>query len=225
MGASRFVVALWVAGCSNWPLHGNLPQDDATLLPVGDDPRDLYDIEWVAAEELPDNDTPVGLEHHGVTFQAARHYTGQLDGAGWWDDAQSVVLDGGCGSSWDRSPLGAGDYTGDVDYVVVDVEAPGTLCGRLLVDPADYGWDLLLQPLDSCDVPSELVMGDDGQALGLGLGGPVGEWRAEVEAGPYAILAAAYYPNDAEAVVSYELGVALIEGSSPPCPLLPSEGT
>ena len=226
MAASRSVVALAIAGCANWPLHGNLPEDPANLLPVGEDPRGLYELQWVHAEEASDNDSPVGLEHHEVTLDTARHYTGRLDGAGWWDDAEPAVLDGGCGSTWDRSPLGTGDYIGDVDFTIVNVAAAGTLCGRLLLDPPDYGWDLLLHPVDSCDVPSEFVV-SGGEPVGLGLGGAVGDWSAPVQPGPYALLVAAYYPNDDAAEVDYELGVALVEAADGAalCPLLPSEGT
>jgi len=222
------VLLLAAIGCSNWPLHGNLPQENGRLLPVGEDPRALYDLAWVSVDEMVDSDTTIGLAHHEVDQQTARHYSGRLAGTGWWDDADSVVLDAGCGSSWARSPLQDGDYLGDVDYFIVDLTEAGTLCGRLTVDAPDYGWDLLLHPLDLCDVPSERVVDAQGGILGLGLGGPIGEWSVPVQPGAYAVLLAGYYPNDDEAQLNYDLGLALIatpdgEGVSP-CPLLPTEG-
>jgi len=227
------------SGCSSWPLHSNLDPVDVELVDANVDPRTLFDLSWQFAGEVEPNEQPgppVGTAYVG----SARLIEGQLSGIGWANGAQPVVLEGsGCGSEGTRSPVAdSGDYIGDVDVINISILEAGELCARLLIDEEsvsdERGWDLLLFPLDPCDVPEPPVLeaappdGEPPAPIGFSHGGGEIDWSHTVRTGEaFSVLVAGFTPNQLDAIVPYQLGLSVI--SSPPdgrevlCPLLPSE--
>lgn len=214
--------------CSEWPRYNHLPAE-GDLYPATQDPRTLFDVQWSAATEADPNDSPLDVVDATLAMGQGTQITGQITGTGWYDDATAAPIEHpDCsGSVGTRSPLGTGDYIGDVDFFAFEVTEPGLLCARLLTDPPTFGWDLVLFPVDSCNIPGAPISAD-GVVLGVDQGGAEGGWGTPIEApGTYVVMAAAYYPNNLEAVVDYELGVALVhpdpDGGSILCPVLPTE--
>jgi hypothetical protein len=218
------VLTLLAGGCGEWPRYKHLPATEETH-PSTTDPRTLIALTWVSMDESEGNDSPVIAQQTSLPLGTAFAIAGALEGTGWYDLAeQTVISDPECGSATGtRTPLSEGDYIGDVDFYVFEVAEPGLLCARAVLGASTFGWDLLVFPVDACDVPGPAVV-DGSSAVGLDLGGPSGGWGLAVAPGRYALLLAAYSPNDADATLAYDLGVALVpDGDGPLCPLLPVE--
>jgi hypothetical protein len=217
--------ALATPGCAGWPRHANLPVQDENLVLAGTDPRTLFNPTWTDVAEAEDNDVPALAQRASLQLSVGTVWTGRLDGTGWWDDAVPEPIEGeDCGSTGVRSPM-PGDYIGDVDFYAFTVAEAGQLCARALAGDETFGWDMALFPIDECGVPGPAIAAGDAP-LGVDLGGSTG-WGTVVEPGDYAVLFAAYFPNDLEATLDYQLGVALVNPTeaegAPLCPLLPSE--
>lgn len=223
-------------GCADWPRFGNLPSE--SLQPAGTDPRELFDLSWQDFDEVEPNDSPVeAFSFTATEEERALNVTGTLTGIGWDNNKEQVVVDNpSCSSSTGvRSPLESGDYTHDVDFFVVTIGNPATLCARLAVDETGvsddepFGWDLLLYPLDECLIPGDPVRFDADTVLGLTGGGAVGGWGSAVGAGTYGVMVAGYAPYGPEVEIPYQLGVSLVpnepDGSAGLCPLLSGEAT
>lgn len=226
--------ALLLAGCG-WPRYSNLP-DDSDVFDAADDPRGLVDATWtemnesaLLAAEGADNGDPRNVTPTSLDALEGLQVAGSLRGIGWNStfDAPTLQADGCDDAS--RSPGGDGDWSGDVDFVVVDVgEATNaTLCAHVVMDDPDLGWDLLLYPLDACGLPrAPLTDPNGGGLLGLLSQGATGGWRAPVESGQrYGVLLAGYDAAEPVAEYDYHLGVALVTGAEGRelCPLLPVE--
>lgn len=223
------VVALIVCGgCAEWPRLANVPEATDPV-PAGADPGDLVDLTWtVQSEGAVDNDQPnaSGLSAQPIVRGAGVVFEGSLDGVGWADALVPLPLsDNNCpGTVGTRSPLAAGDYSGDVDFLVIRVTEGGTLCAAAEVDADSVGWDLAPQSLDPCGTPLGVLL-DDGEPVGVDLGGQAGGWALNVGPGTYGLGFAGYAPNDESLVLAYRVAVAMVrpasDGSEGVCPTHP----
>lgn len=221
-----------VTGCAEWPRFDHLP-DEAGSHAIDTPPGALVSVEWVDLDEPvpdpgdhPDGDAlPLALLGPGGGVRVQ----GTLEGLGWSDVSRPRrIWNLDCADSEGyRSPLGSGDYLGDVDPLLVEVTAEGTLCAAVEFDRSDIGWDLVVFPLDACSIPGAPLEGADGGILGFGLGGARGGFGEVVKAGRYAVQLAAYDPYEPETALSYLLGVSVVpkaaDGRPSLCPLLSSE--
>lgn len=222
-------------------MHANLEDPDPDLVDAAVDPRSLFELEWgfSGEGEAEGNEQP-GAPTGAAYVSTARLIEGTLEGIGWANGGEPRLIEGPeCGSTGTRSPaLDSGDYIGDVDVFNITMLEDGHFCARLMIDEEsaieERGWDMLLFPLDACDVPLSPVTeqtgvgGEPPAPLGFSFGGSTIDWSHPVRTGEsYAVLVAGFVPNDPDVVIPYQLGLSLI--ASPPderevlCPLLPSE--
>ncbi len=102
-----------------------------------------------------------------------------------------------------------GDYTGDVDVQVLQLAEEGTLCVNMATD-SDVIFDVLLFPLDGCDLPGQPLNAASGYPLGIDSQNGTGHWEQELSPGTYAVQAAAWRPDDEARLVPYEITLALM---------------
>ncbi len=231
----RVAVAIpWVmlAGCSEWPRLAHLP-DAGDPVDAAIASSDLVEVTWtVQSEGAVDNDQPVGA---GVTPLPLGHgagliLEGTLDGVGWADAlVPEVLTDPDCGADeGTRSPLAQGDYLGDVDFYLLEIPQDGTLCVRARTDQDSVGWDLVPQPVNACGIPLGPLLDDDGEPVGVNLGGASAGYAVNVAPGRYVLGFAGYAPNDPDLVVDYALAVSIVQplrdGSPGVCPNPPEGG-
>lgn len=231
--AALLAGSVLLAGCG-WPRYSNLP-DDTDVIDAADDPRSTVPVDFETRTEASlapsgaDNADPRNVETVSLAPLAGVEVTGDLRGIGWNETFEAPVLEGeGCTSS-SHATGRAGDWAGDVDFVVIEVTESGVLCADAAFDQAELGWDLLLYPLDptNCDLPEPPLSGPEGEPLGFGLGGPAAGWKTRIEPGLYGVLLAGYASPDPLATYPYALGVSVV----PPgdgrelCPRLPSQGS
>jgi hypothetical protein len=203
---------------------------------ASDDPRALVEVTWTEVaegellmEEGADNGDPRNVTPSVLGRLDGVQVQGVLRGIGWNGsfDPPSLTADG-CDDS-DRSPGLDGDWSGDVDFLVVDIgEAEGALlCTHVILEDPDLGWDLLLYPLDACGLPLPPVRDPAGEVpLGFQRRGGAGGWKIPVEQGArYAVLLAGYDAAEPVAEYGYHLGAAVIPGAGGAelCPMLPIE--
>jgi hypothetical protein len=195
--------------CSSWPRYAHLP-DEGGL--VG--PNQLEGLAWSElGQEVESNDWPndPGISPTELAIGDALTLSGVLDGTGYAGGAPEERFELGCANAPARRyPLVDGEYTGDVDAVVVVAAAPGVLCATVQLD-VDVAFDMLLLPLDDCDLPGQPVSTADG-VLGQDRGGGGASWASELESGSYAVQLAAWDPSDPGRAVPWELAIALTEG-------------
>lgn len=217
------IPAVLAMGCEAWPRHAHLP-DPGPTLEANVDPRDLVPTTW--DDRVEDGvDQPPGASLGTLEPGTGWLIRGQLDGAGWDDLAEPELIEGPeCGSSATRAPID-GDYRADVDAWALDLSEPGRLCVEAQVGDTSTGIDLLIAPLDACDVPvGWLIDPDDGAPLGLADTGPAPGWWVDVTgAGRLSILIAGYAPN-LTTPLPYRLAISLRPASDPLCGTPPSEG-
>jgi len=214
------LAALLVAtGCAEWPRYNHLDDSDTDLVDGSTDPHDLFQMTWNTVAEAEDPaiyDIPTdGATQNGeLPIDVGYDITGVLEKTGWYDAGvpRDIEADSCPGVVGHRvTGTQTGDYVGDVDFFVGDVQEAGQLCARVTTDAPNDGWDLLLFPLDAdCNVPGPVV-GDPPLGEDLGGAGPAG-WSTEVEPGKYAILLSAFFPNDdaPTAIVNYDLQISLV---------------
>lgn len=220
----RAACALWccLTACAEWPRANHLPPA-VEAVPAGTDPRDAVVVSWTSREEVEPRSQPTGPADLGFGPGEGVIVTGALDGIGWNDEAvPELIVGADCGSEATRA-LVPGDYVGDADIVVVSLPARARLCLGLRAASESEGLDAVAWSLDACGVPVEAVSAD--APLGLTGSGPLVEWSAEVDAGVYAVLVAAYYPNDDGRSVPYRLAVSAqpVTEVCPPFPVESSE--
>lgn len=214
------MATLW-AGCAEWPRASHLPRA-GDILPPGVDPGRLFDVAYGALDATEPDDRP-GLPGAAVTSLGLGEgvvVTGELAGIGFNQDAQDAgVSVDGCGTGAGRSPV-AGDYTGDVDHVVVTVDA-GTLCAQVDLSAAtDVAFDALLVPLDACGLPGAPVEAR-GSMLGLDAVGGSTSWHHFTAGGSFAVQVAGWNPGDEARFVGWTLDLSLVEskpGDDALCP-------
>ncbi len=208
-----------VVGCAGWPLWSAMPEDSA-LVPVGEPPPGGA-VDWVEQASSEPDGWPSEVATHQLPEGTGLLFRGALEGAGW-DPAAAPATVAGCEGDRRRNAAASGDYTADTDMIVVDVAAAGPLCAAVSVGGSAYGWDLLVFPVDDCDAPEDALV-VDGAVIGADLGGEAGGWQVDVAPGRYAVLLAAYAPDDPSVVIDWAIGVSAPAAGSA-CPALP-EGT
>jgi hypothetical protein len=222
---SSLLALLTIAACDNWPLSQNLSGQDPGN-PSEVDPGTLIVPDWQQAaldEAFEPTPWPVDTKTSWL-------FDDHLEGVGWNLHGDAFGVNGeSCGSLGYFAPPGVdGAYTGDVDLITLDVDVAGWLC--LSADTrgdTDIGWDILLFPVDACDVPGNPIEAD-GTLVGLGREGPV-DLLVPVSGGRRYVLMVAGFRDLADAdgnselVVPYRVGVTLFGGETAPyaCPLLP----
>jgi len=224
--------AVALSGCP-WPRYSDLPSD-SDVIPASEDPRRTVDVTWDERTEEDlvgdggDNADPRVVTPVALTSMQGLAITGTLRGIGWNQTFEAPPLEGeGCDTRT-RDPGQEGDWAGDVDFAVIDVDEAGmVLCADVGFAEAELGWDLLVYPLDAdnCDLPEPPLSGPDGGVLGLGRAGATGGWKLPVEEGRrYGVLLAGYSAPEPVAEYGYELGLSLVpadERGTELCPRLP----
>ncbi len=217
-------IALLASGCSQWPRASNLPAT-GDVLPSTVDVATLFDVTWADAVLYEPDPIPggEGVQRLALKVNDGLHFEGELAGIGFDLDAvPTLPSKDGCGSGNGRSPVD-GDYVADVDNVVLDLER-GTFCASVVLSAADdVAFDLLLFPLDGCDLPQAPV---DNGGEPLGLNGYEGQmdWHKRLEAGAWDVQLAGWNPIDATRFVSYHLWLSVVDsapGDGALCPLPP----
>lgn len=225
-----------LAGCDSWPRYNHLDEPEVI---ENQDPRASVLVSWtpdasaaavdeddLLAEDAPQNNgNPANVTALDALAPGQGHrVAGTLEGVGWNGSYTPDTLVGGeCGTATVQLDE-AGYWAGDIDFFVVEAPA-GTLCARALMD-VPVGFDLLVMPLDECGLPLEPLRGGSGLA-GQGLGGSADGMQVTLpEGGTFAVLFAGYDAEDPNGIVTYELGISLVDGASGPalCPYLPAEG-
>ena len=214
-------------GCDGWPRHAHLPQDTAdAVLPGSVLPNEVtwLDGGTVVAPTLapgPVGELPLGV---GLTWEHDLVGSGHLVGEPLPQDP-----DTGCGLTSDHPPEERGAYRGQTDWIGLAPGEVGTLCATVSFEDPSVGADLLVYDLSSCGVPQGPWRDPDSDAV-LGLDGEDSRtaWRLPVVAGaPLGIAVTAAAPDDAEAIVTYRLAVALVpralDGLDGECPLPPAD--
>jgi hypothetical protein len=203
-----------IAACAEWPRAQHLGNGGRPL-PSTVDPATLFDVAWsdLVAVEPDDLAGLPGAAEGALALGAGLVVTGELAGIGYdlsaVSDAPSAP---GCGTASPRSPV-EGDYTGDVDHVVVDADE-GTLCVHVALDAAtDVAFDALLRRLDDCGLPGPAVEAR-GEVLGMdGVGGSA-DWHHFASAGRYAIQLAGWDPADDGRFVPWTMHVSLVDSKA-----------
>lgn len=243
---------LVASGCQGWPTFANKP-DLSGQQPVGTDLSTLLDIDWFTIDDIEPADdeaeTTVGARTLEASFdegaERAWIISGALTGTGWGEAIPKVKV--GCDGSDElpRSPVipmksggtdpELGDYTGDVDPLIITVPDDATLCMAFEADDAAvvaaserFGWDLLTYPVNSCGAPTDAPKLDaEEKMIGVGGGGATGAWRITVPAdGAQGMLFSGYYPSDATLEIPYRVAYSVLrngpDGSPSVCPPFPS---
>lgn len=237
--SSLFAICL-LAACGPWPRYADL-DDDPDIIDPSVDPRSLVEIDWeqVEGDELlvragANSSNPTNIVPRELGALQGVQVTSSLRGIGWDSSFEPLVMQATCGGEpveVPRDPGREGDWTGDVDFVRVDISAdsePVSLCARALIGgdhPDQIGFDLLLYPLDDCGLPAEPTLLTE-EPLGADRAGPVGEWRTPVAPGAsYGVLIAGFTAPDALQTEPYTLGLSLVPQADGEvlCPYLPAE--
>ena len=223
------LLPLALCGCSEWPRSANWPAANAGAAPIGDDPPE-FGWTLVPAQGSVD-DEPGSVAGEALQPGHGTRLSGAFAGTGW--DETAVVdfttgdsaADSGpsCHGTTDFPPVAPGNWTGDVDWRVITVSDPATLCSDLRVHDLAVAVDVLLYMLDSCGTPFAAVLDGD-NPLGWRVEGPENAWSVPIEPAPansrIAVVAAAWTP-EAPDDAAYEWGLALVAAGDE-CPDLPS---
>lgn len=229
----RLLLLLVVPGCAEWPRFDHLPAGaDDTARPVSERGEDEVEVIWteVALAAEGANDDPRGLPAETLVTGRGNWVASQLDGAGWDELAEPVRAEE-CGHVSAFPPLDLGDYLGDVDWRVLNLQGTGTLCASLVAEGDDVRVDVLLYSLDECGLPVAVARYGSGEVVGFGAEGPSTTWAwPVVESGSrVAVVAAAFEPDDPQRRVPYRWAQVLLPapeagaGAPVECPTPPEE--
>ena len=181
-------LAFLSAGCSGWPRHSHMPSGESDAISTDDDPAKAIQIDWIeSSEESEPNNQP------GRPMAMALGEGMEIEG---------VPLA--------FPPDSPGDYSSDVDWVVVETLDAATLCASVKIEDKDLSFDLTLYVLDDCGEPTEIFV-RDGEPIGVERTG--GRWSgavtvpANIQVG---IALASYSPNNADAEVPWQMVTALV---------------
>ncbi len=217
-----------IVACAGWPRWSHVEPVEATAATV--DRASLIDVSWQEiAVEGDDGDVVTDPGVPAATLASGQGVVvlGALDGAGF-DAALTPpeVAANACEpSARVRAPY-PGDYTGDVDHVVVTLVDDATLCVDATVDRPEGGVvDLLLFRLDECGLPVALARRPNGDVIGVDSVSDTIAYARSVFAGEsWLIQAAAWEPDDPTASMATELAVSAVPtlpADAVPCPLPP----
>ena len=115
-----------------------------------------------------------------------------------------------CGDPLAFPPDGPGDYTGDVDWLAVEVQDAATLCATVDLDDQELSFDLTVYVLDTCNSPVEVFVDADGP---IGVERTGGHWSSQVvvPAGHrVGIALGSYWPDDPQLRTDWTMSVALV---------------
>ncbi len=204
--------------CEGWPALSDLQRDDTGgAPPAGVRVVEPPPLSW--SESGPradaDDDTPGVAPLEVLPPGMAFRVSGVLAGTGW--DPAGVAARAWCGgvaSGFPTEPTG--DYLGDVDWRRFEVLEPGALCARIAPAAEDVRVDLVAFDLDACGNAGEPWTDPAGWVVGFAPAGAVNSWATRVVPGQFAVVAAAYHPDDPSLEVAYDWDVvALASGTSP----------
>jgi len=221
--ALSLLLALAPLGCASWPRADHLPAGgDTAALPAGTDPGDTVPVTWQGPTDELENGDPRGLPlPAAVTLSSELGVlvAGQLDGTGWIAGA-TPDRTGSCGTL--GFPLtDQGSYAGDVDWLAVQVDQDGWLCGSVALSRDGLFFDLVPYTLDDCDEPAAPLTDDQDQPLGFDQQGATVTWSAPVQQGDrVGVALAAAWPQDPSGVVAWTVGLSLSPTGR--CPSLPA---
>ena len=200
------------SGCGEWPRYAH-PQESAPSEPASEPPRVL----WAATDgESEPNDWPDEITTGATVLRLGEGValSGALSGVGYAGGAPAERGSGSCEHAPARRyPLSEGEYIGDVDSILIEVEQAGTLCGRVRM-ATPLAFDMLLLPLDDCALPGPAAS-VGAEIVGLDRGGDSASWATPVEAGTYAVQLAGWDPVDPDLEVEWDLEVALVSTLCP----------
>lgn len=221
LGPSAVLAALLVSamGCDGWPRYANKPSTDENALPPDAPPSSGIQVTWSAPTLEEENGSEPGEAVELALLEGIVH-TGELSGMGWDVDA-SVKRVSACDNALAFPPDAPGTYTGDVDWVTVEIVETGVLCLSLLTDAEgsdEIGGsariDAVLYSLDDCNEPTALFV-EDGTSSPIGADLPVGtvEWAIGVEAGTVAAVGiAGFWPDDETLTLPWDAHLSLVPG-------------
>ena len=196
------------AGCSGWPRHAHMPSSESDAISTDDDPAKAIQIDWIESSEESEPNNQPGRPM-AMALGEGMEIEGVLMGLGW---TVGAVPDqwSECGDPLAFPPDSPGDYSSDVDWVVVETLDAATLCASVKIEDKDLSFDLTLYVLDDCGEPTEIFVRDGGP---IGVGRTGGRWSgavtvpANIQVG---IALASYSPNNADAEVPWQLVTALV---------------
>ncbi len=201
-----------LAACDGWPALDGLARDDTGgAPPEGVELTDPPELSW--SESGPRDDetddsalvAPVEILPPGQAFTLA----GKLRGAGW--DPAAVPTRAACAgvpSAFPTEP--SGDYLGDADWRVIEVQASGALCAHLEPSTTEARVDLMAFDLDSCGLPARAWTTRDDLVMGFAPSTAVNDWATLVEPSRFAMVAVAYAPDDTTLEIPYAWTVAAL---------------
>lgn len=201
-----------LAACDGWPALDGLSRDDTGGAPppgvVLTEPPELSWSESGPRDDTVD-DSPlfasVEILPPGMAFRLA----GKLRGAGW--DPAAVPEREACAgvpSAFPTEPVG--DYIGDADWRVFEVQASGALCAHIEPSSAEARVDLIAFDLDSCGLAAEAWTTREDLVMGFAPSTAVNDWATLVEPGRFAMVAVAFAPSDDALEIPYAWTVAAL---------------
>ncbi len=203
-----------LAGCDGWPLYANLPVDEVTR--VASDELVLVggDVTWIELDpplEDGSDDDPRTMSAESIVPSFGNYFPGRLTGSGWDPTQTEVERWEECGDVAQFPPFENGNYIGDTDWRVIDIQEAGTLCSYLRFNQPGAQADVLVYPVNACNLPTSPLLYGTGQPVGYNVAGQVNVWSYPIlEPTRLALVAAAWAPNDATSSWVYNWGVAVL---------------
>lgn len=207
-------VLLLIVGCEGWPVYAHLPEDTVERVEVGAVGPGEDTVTWIhldAPLEDGSDDDPRGLAAEDLAIATGNYVAGRITGSGWDPTQTEVERWEECGDVAQFPPFDNGNYLGDADWRVIDVQAAGTLCSFLKFTQPGPQADVLVYPVNSCNLPTQPLVYGTGEPVGYNVAGQVNTWSYPLLAPTrLALVAAAWAPNDPTAEWNYNWGIALL---------------
>lgn len=210
------LLPLWtlLAGCEGWPRYANLPGLDPDLLPAGTVIETGPQVTWTLLPSPPEDgsdDDPRSMSAEGLGMDRGNYFPARLTGSGWdpadtgaerWED---------CGDVAEFPPYDNGNYMGDWDWRVVDVQSAGVFCSWFRFNQPGGQADVLVYEVNACNLPTTPFVYGNGDPVGYNVAGQLNTWSYPIlEPRRIALVAAAWAPNDTATSWVYNWGISLL---------------
>lgn len=210
---------LFAMGCSGWPLYANLPVDTAVRVEAGSVVTEEDPVAWTelsAPLEDGSDDDPRLMTAETLSVWSGNWFVGRLNGSGWDPTATQVRWEQ-CEDTSEFPPYENGDYIGDTDWRVIDVQEPGVLCSWFRFNQPGGQADVLVYQVNECNLPTTPLKYGEGVVVGYNVAGQTNSWSYPLLAPQrLAIVSAAWAPNDAGASWVYQWGLSLLPAADTP---------
>lgn len=210
------LLPLWtlLVACEGWPRYANLPSQDPDVLPAGAviDPGPL--VTWTLLPSPPEDgsdDDPREMSAETLGVQRGNYFPARLTGAGWDPADTGGASWEACGDVSTFPPYDNGNYVGDRDWRVVDLQSAGVLCSWFRFNRPGGQADVLVYEVNECNLPTTPFVYGSGDPVGYNVAGQLNTWSYPiVEPRRVALVAAAWAPNDAVSSFVYNWGISLL---------------